>query len=158
PAGGGVRVRSGARGVQISNNILAVQGGYALEGAADSEQGLSSDYNDLYVTGTGKLGRWEGRGFTGPAGWAYEVGLDGHSRTADPRSADPAGPDGVLGYSAAPAGPAQVIDDGDAGFSVTGTWTARAGAGLGDDYRESIGSGTSTADWTFTGLEAGRWY
>jgi Tol biopolymer transport system component len=50
-----------------------------------------------------------------------------------------------------------IIDDGDTGFSVTGTWSTVA-AGYGDDRRlAATGAGTSTATWSYANLVPGRY-
>ena len=86
--------------VTLVNNILWVGGGYALSVDPNSQRTLTSDYNLFYTTGTGKLGQWENRDFTSRVDWYYEVGLDQHSRVADPLFANPAGADNILGYRA----------------------------------------------------------
>ena len=48
-----------ASGIQVENNILWTSGGYDVTLDPTSENGFKSDYNDLYVTGTGKIGLWE---------------------------------------------------------------------------------------------------
>jgi len=46
--------------------------------------------------------------------------------------------------------PAQIIDDGDANFITTGSWTAKARSGFSSDYHYSAaGSGKDVATWTF---------
>ena len=56
--------------------------------------------------------------------------------------------------AAAPA--VQIIDNGDASFSVVGTWTRWTGQGFANDIHESLaGSGTDVAVWTFTDLLPG---
>jgi len=56
----------------------------------------------------------------------------------------------------APA-PSVIVDDGDAGFAVAGTWTFTSGipAFGGDHFYSAPGDGTSVARWTFTGLTPG---
>ncbi len=50
-----------------------------------------------------------------------------------------------------------LVDDGDAGFSLTGAWETQT-SGYGNDTRAVGGSdGTKTATWTFTGLTAGTY-
>lgn len=50
-----------------------------------------------------------------------------------------------------------IIDDGAAGFSTTGTWTAATG-GVQTDYRYTPASaGSASALWTFSGLAAGQY-
>ena len=42
--------------MSLRNNILWVEAGYDISVAADSQVGFQSDYNDLYTTGSGKIG------------------------------------------------------------------------------------------------------
>ena len=108
---------------------------------ADSEQGFSSDYNDLYATGSGQLGLLGKPGFQQPwHDWVYDLGLDGHSHAADPQFIDPAGTDGVLGYSTTPVGAADIVETGDPGFSTTGSWSPLSG-GLGGTVLVGSGDG-----------------
>ena len=74
--------------------------------------------------------------------------------------------DGIIGESpddlfkvAIHQAPNLVIDDGDAGFSLTSGWALPYnGAGYQDDFRyKSVGNGAETADWTFTGLAPGEY-
>ena len=56
--------------------------------------------------------------------------------------------------AAAPA--VQIIDNGDASFTVVGAWTRWSGQGFANDVHESLaGSGTDVARWTFTDLLPG---
>ena len=89
--------------VSVRNNVLWAQAGYDLFVPASAEGGLVSDYNVFFATGTGKLGNWQGREFTDAITWFYETGQDLHSQVADPLLVNPAGPDGILGYSTAQA-------------------------------------------------------
>ena len=126
--------------------------------AADSQFGFRSDYNLLAPTAGDTLGRWQDRDFADRAEWYWETGQDGHSLQADPQFVNPAGPDGLLGFSNAPIGPAVIIDNTDAGFSTTGSWGTGSG-GYADNYRtHGVGDGSATATWTFTGLVPGTWY
>jgi len=51
----------------------------------------------------------------------------------------------------------QAVDDGDAGYSDTG-WRYRTNDGYQGDYRYTpAGLGGESADWVFSGLEAGRY-
>lgn len=55
-------------------------------------------------------------------------------------------------------GEVKVIDDGQAGFSTTGTWTRATGGGnAGDRMLANKGTGQSVASWQFTGLTPGRY-
>jgi parallel beta-helix repeat protein len=160
--GTAIQVDSNTNNVHLLNNILWAQAGFDITVTADSEVGFQSDYNDLYTTGTGALGQWQGQTFTSLADWFYELGLDGHSLTVNPQFVNPAGADGLLGYSGATIGSATIIDDSSSsGFSVTGTWSTHTGSGYNGEYLTSTGTpgpGTATATWTFTGLTAGATY
>src|SRR5262249_43560315 len=100
------------------------------------------------------------RPFANRVDWFYEVGFDSHSLSADPGFVNPAGADGVMGYSSAPVGVAQVIDNSSAaGFTTTGTWTRHTDGGIAGDYLTApAGNGTTTATWTFTSLTPGATY
>ena len=126
----------------LQNNILWTQGGYDINVAPTGEAGLQSDYNDLYATGNGAIGLWEGQTFNSLASWILELNLDQHSISANPQFVNAAGPDGVLGFSAAPAGPFQSAGS----ESVTGAWTSYGNGG----YTISAGNGSSSNHWTFT--------
>jgi uncharacterized protein (DUF1800 family) len=63
----------------------------------------------------------------------------------------------VVGPSLAPAA-VGIVNDGQAGFSVVGTWTPVTPRGFHQDARTSpSGTGTNTASWTFTGLVPGQY-
>ncbi|MCO6454871.1 MAG: choice-of-anchor D domain-containing protein, partial [Pirellulaceae bacterium] len=54
---------------------------------------------------------------------------------------------------------AQIIDDGDTGFTTVGAWTPYVGAGYQNDNTFSgAGSGGDVATWSFSGLTAGATY
>ena len=161
PAGDAIDVQNNSLNVSLRNNILWTQAGFDINVDPTSEQGFQSDYNDLYATGAGKLGSWQGQTFTTQQDWYYRIGQDQHSLTADPQFVNPAGPDGVLGFSTSTIGNPRIIDDSSAsGFSTTGTWTpvtditAENGAYL----TAPAGDGSSVATWTFTGLIPGATY
>ncbi len=82
----------------LQNNILWTQAGYDMNVAPTGEAGLQSDYNDLYATGNGAIGLWEGQAFNSLASWILELNLDQHSISANPQFVNAAGPDGVLGF------------------------------------------------------------
>ncbi len=88
-----------AQNVLVKNNILQVNSGYAIAVDNNSGRGFRSDYNDIFTTGTGKIGLWENHDFTDRGDWFYEVGLDQHSSFADPQFVGLAGADGLLGYN-----------------------------------------------------------
>src|SRR5207302_1278117 len=68
--GDALKVDNNSVGLDVRNNILRALGGstaaYDIEVTPDSEVGLTSDYNDLYYSGGGNLGLWEGHTFGGP--------------------------------------------------------------------------------------------
>ena len=90
--GDAIRIQGNFSNVHLRNNILWVAAGYDIKVGSDSEVGFQSDYNDLYITGTGKLGQWDGRDFTSRADWFYQSGLDQHSISADPLFVNPTDP------------------------------------------------------------------
>jgi parallel beta-helix repeat protein len=158
--GDAVRVENGSNNVTLRDNILDVQAGHDISVAPDSEIGFQSDFSDLYTTGTGAPGLWENQSFASLPAWFYELGLDQHSLAADPKFVNPAGPDGVLGYSPAAVGSAQVVDSSaSSGFAETGNWSTVTGKGVGGSVATAAsGDGSSTATWTFSGLTPGATY
>jgi parallel beta-helix repeat protein len=84
--------------VNLQNNILWATAGPDVSVADGVEEGFTSDYNDLYFTGTGQVAQMAGVNFTTLSSWSWELGLDTHSISADPQFVNPAGPDGLLGY------------------------------------------------------------
>ena len=147
--------------VVLGNNILWAQAGYDINVDPTSEVGFQSDYNDLYASGSGRLGYWQGQTFLTQQAWFYQIGQDQHSLTVDPQFVNPAGPDGVLGFGTTPIGSAQIIDDSSpSGFATTGTWTktTTSSADNGEYLTTPTGNGSSTATWSFTGLVPGATY
>ncbi|MFN7804404.1 MAG: right-handed parallel beta-helix repeat-containing protein, partial [Planctomycetaceae bacterium] len=158
--GQAVLVEGSSSNISLRNNILWVETGSNIVVASDSQMGFRSDYNTLMTSGTGTLGRWENRDFDDLADWRYEVGQDEHSLLTDPQFIDRDGPDNALGFSPdLVPGTARILDNGDAGFSVTGGWTA-ASSGYQSDSAETATStsGNQTATWTVTGLDPDAWY
>src|SRR6202008_2610312 len=86
------------------NNILWVQAGYDLNVAADSQQGLNSDYNDLYKTASGQVVLWGSSSLAQLVDWQYQLNLDRHGLSVDPQFVNPAGNDGFLGYDSVHGG------------------------------------------------------
>jgi hypothetical protein len=155
PVGDALRLEQNARNVLVSNNILWVDAGYALDIAADSQVGFQSDYNLLHVTGTGQLARWSDVDVPDYETWRLELGFDVHSRTGDPLFVDLDGDDDVLGTARSPLGPALVLDDGDLGFATRGEWTV--GETQGRSYLRSVDP-QAEATWTFAELTPGDVY
>jgi parallel beta-helix repeat protein len=87
-----------ATNVTVRNNIFSVAAGYAIQVDPASQVGFNSDYNALVTTGTGKIGNWSSRDFTSLSDWYFELGLDQHSQTSDPKWVDVDGADNQLGY------------------------------------------------------------
>ncbi len=130
PTGDAIDIQTNSSKVTLNNNILWVQAGFDINVDATSQVGFQSDYNDLYVTGTGQLASWQGQNILTLASWYYLVGQDQHSLSVNPQFVNPAGMDGILGYSTAAVGTPQVLDVASApGFSTTGTWTTVTGSG-----------------------------
>ncbi len=158
--GDAVQVDGGVTNAHLLNNILWAQAGYDIVVAADSQVGFQSDYNLFDTTGAGKLASWQGQDILTQPDWFYETGNDLHGQFGDPQFVNPAGADGVLGYSAAPVGSPITIDDSSSsGFALTGSWTqSTTGGYLGDFWTTPPGDANATASWTFTGLTPGATY
>ncbi|QEG01889.1 Bifunctional hemolysin/adenylate cyclase precursor [Stieleria maiorica] len=148
--------------VRLSNNILWVENGAAISVAADAQVGFASDYNLFHLAGAGILSRWDGQGIDGLASWRFELGFDFDGLSGDPMFLDVDGDDGLVGFDRDVLS-TMIIDDGDAGFSTTGTWTTYTTGGgnpggFDDDYRQGDFGDNGTATWTFSGLTAGTTY
>lgn len=78
PAGNGVHLENFADEVTIQNNILYAESGYALYVATDSQFGYTSDYNNLYATGGGRVA-FQGKDFYDVYDWQVETESDLHS-------------------------------------------------------------------------------
>ena len=150
PTGDAIDVVTNDKNVTLMNNILWAQAGYDIKVDPTSEVGFQSDYNDLYTTGTGSVGSWEGQTYATLNSWILELNLDHHSLSVDPQFVAPAGADGVLGYSAAPAGPYL----SGSGPSLSGTWANSPAS----EETAAAGNGSATATWTFSGLTPGATY
>ena len=159
PTGDALQIDGYSINNRIENNILWAQAGYDITVSADnSETNLQSDYNDLVTTGTGILGHWEDHDFTSRADWFYKLGLDQHSTTSDPQFIKSPSANGVIGFSTATTGPAQIIDDSsNTGFSLSGSWLNQTGAGYDGEYEQSNGGSLDVATYTVNGLTPGTW-
>ena len=60
----------------LENNIIWVVGGPAIQVAADTELGFSSDYNLFDLGAGGVIGNWGGTTITTLASWIFELGFD----------------------------------------------------------------------------------
>ena len=79
PQGDNIRVEGGSSQVEVLDDILWAESGYDIYVANDSQSGFFSDYNDLYVTGTGKIGYWT-MDFTDILDWQDDIdAFDLHS-------------------------------------------------------------------------------
>ena len=115
PTGNAIEISQESYDIELRNNVLWADSGVALSVAADSQFGFRSDYNLLRLPPAPPSAA--GRTATSVrADWYWETGQDGHSLQADPRLVNPAGPDGLLGFSRAPLGPAVIIDNADPGI------------------------------------------
>ncbi|HAM70036.1 MAG TPA: hypothetical protein DCM86_00140, partial [Verrucomicrobiales bacterium] len=82
--------------IHLRNNIVWTQKGYGIYIDNDSQIDFTSNFNDLYATGSGKVGYWQGDRATLSA-WQFSNFRDGDSLSADPLFVNPAGADGVVG-------------------------------------------------------------
>ena len=87
-----------SQAIQIRNNIIWSQAGYDINLSDDAAIGFISDYNDLMVSGAGKVAKLSTADYPTLGDWAFEYGYDVHSLSTDPQFLNPAGPDGNLGY------------------------------------------------------------
>ncbi|HZZ44157.1 MAG TPA: right-handed parallel beta-helix repeat-containing protein [Tepidisphaeraceae bacterium] len=95
--------------LNIENNILWTQGAssYAIDISDSAENYLTSNYNDLYATGSAQIAQMAGHVFTTLSAWVWELGLDANSISADPQFTSVAGKDFSIQYSS------PTIDAGD---------------------------------------------
>ncbi len=155
-SGSAIELSGNSNETRLRNNILWAIDGYAIAVQDDSQFGFDSDYNLFYIGGAGKLASWQGRDFTNLIDWNYEVGADKQSQIGNPSFMDVDGADGVLGFSYdSVAGTTRIVDDGDSGFSTTGSWDSLPSGYEGDSLTDLEGG---TASFTFNGLEPGGWY
>jgi parallel beta-helix repeat protein len=75
--------------VAMENNIVEVDGGYAINVAAAAEAGFQSNYNLLFVAGTGNVGKWEGVARPTLAAWQSASDQDANSISSNPLLVDP---------------------------------------------------------------------
>jgi hypothetical protein len=157
PLGDAIHLESNSTNVHLRDNILWVQSGFDISMDSSSEFGFQSDNNDLYTTASGHVGQWEGRNFDRLIDWSYELSLDAHSISADPKFANPAGADGALGFDASAwQSPAQIFGDSFAGLAVSGDWDrVDQSLGTGGGFLESVpaASVSKSATWTIAGLQ-----
>ena len=102
-SGDAIRATSTSRNLRLRNNILWVSGGYGINVSPDSQVGFQSDYNNFYVTGTGKVASWQNVDRNSLAAWRSTAFTDANSLNVDPRFVDMDGADNMLGYISAAA-------------------------------------------------------
>jgi hypothetical protein len=156
PQGDAIILTASVRDMQLRNNIVWVENGRGISVSSDSQTGFTGDYNLFHTPGAGIVGSWQDVDRVTLSQWRNASFTDTFSISGDPLFVDPDGTDNILGFSTTPDGIPLIIDDGDAGFSTSGTgsWFSRSG-GYGDDNLGSNGS--TTAAWAFSGLAPG-WY
>ncbi len=98
PAGDGIRVESyatnsGGTILPIRDNIIWVQNGFDLNLDSSVGSSLASDYNDLYATGSGQIGKWQNVSQSSLAAWQSASFNDADSISADPLFVNVAGAD-----------------------------------------------------------------
>ncbi len=97
--GDAIRNFSASRNLRVRNSIFVQStSGYAFNISPDSQIGFESDYNDFFVTGSGKLASWQNVDRPTLAAWRTTAFTDGSSLGVDPRFVDMDGADNVLGY------------------------------------------------------------
>lgn len=95
----------------LRNNILLAGSGYALHVAADSQSGLTSDFNLFHMPGNGKVVKWEDREFQLRSQWSFATGFDQNSVQGEVQFVNAVGPDGILGYRTTDARDYSLDDD-----------------------------------------------
>ena len=78
PLGNGVRVEDSSENTSLKNNIIWAESGYDISVATDSQVGFVSEYNNLFVSGGGRIAWWQ-KDFTDLFDWQVETGYDTHS-------------------------------------------------------------------------------
>lgn len=91
----------GVQNGRLRNNVLVVDSGYAINVSNNSQVGFQSDNNLIYVTGTGKVGFWQGLEQATLSAWRRATFTDSNSLSTDPLFVNPHGADSLLGYFAA---------------------------------------------------------
>ncbi|WP_404310489.1 right-handed parallel beta-helix repeat-containing protein [Neorhodopirellula lusitana] len=76
--GDGIRVNSFTSGLSLRHNIIQADADYTLYVATDSQVGFTSDYNNLYKTGSANLVWWQ-KPFNDLFDWQVEANYDNHS-------------------------------------------------------------------------------
>ncbi len=101
PTGNAVTIEGDATGgsedIELRNNILWVDSGFAISVTADSQLGFASDFNLLRVTGTGQVAHWQDVDYPTLFDWQNAAFTDRLSLSDDPLFVDADGADNVLG-------------------------------------------------------------
>ncbi|MCA9246075.1 MAG: right-handed parallel beta-helix repeat-containing protein, partial [Planctomycetales bacterium] len=101
-AGNAIRIQGESVDVQMQHNILETDGsGFVFNFDPDSQTGVISDRNLVFVTGAARVGRWNNSPATALSQWQVVSNQDRASTQANPRFVDPDGADGILGYNSA---------------------------------------------------------
>ncbi|HSB91145.1 MAG TPA: Ig-like domain-containing protein [Anaerolineales bacterium] len=97
--GNALRLTSSATNVQMLDNLVRVDAGYAVNVDNNSQSGLVSDYNLLYrgPATNAYVGLWNGVIRSSVAEWQAATAKDAHSLGEDPRFLDMEGADNILG-------------------------------------------------------------
>lgn len=113
PVGDAILLDGDTSNLTLRNNILWIDGGYAIHATTSNHTGFSSDYNLFQqVASPGALiGFWTGVDQTSLANWQTASGQDAHSLLADAGFVDINGADNVLGYDATGNGYDGGLDD-----------------------------------------------
>ncbi|HEV3341825.1 MAG TPA: right-handed parallel beta-helix repeat-containing protein, partial [Pirellulales bacterium] len=98
PQGDALDIDGGSPAVSVRNNVLWSQAGYDISVANDSQSGFASDFNDLYASGTGKVGLWQSGPRATLTAWQGATITDLDSLSHDPLFVNPTGAEGVVGY------------------------------------------------------------
>lgn len=158
----------------VQNNIFWTTSGPDLLIDDTGEQSFttpgSSDYNDLYATGTGLIATMAGQNFTTVTAWAEELGLDVHSISADPQfvsvnsdnfhvqstspTIDAGNPTSEFISEPEPnGGRVNLGYDGDTAQAATSSASSISVTSPGDSQRLQVGQST-TIMWSSSGLLA----
>ena len=121
PTGDPLRIEGASAEVQLRNNILWAENGFAVFVAQDSQAGFASDTNVFFraLFGTGNVGFWDGAAHTTFTAWRNATGTDTDSVFANPFFVDENGADNVLGFE---AGVSDGRDDDFHERSLTGSF------------------------------------
>jgi Right handed beta helix region/PKD domain/Ser-Thr-rich glycosyl-phosphatidyl-inositol-anchored membrane family len=85
--------QAGQTNISVRDNIFWVTGGYDIKVDSASQAAVASDYNDLYFTGSGQVGYWQGTGQGTLGAWRQSAGQDADTISTDPLFVSVAGAD-----------------------------------------------------------------